>query len=33
MIELINEHYARLVLTVGQPRSVVNAINIAVQPG
>ena len=33
VIELINEHYARLVLTVGQPRSVVDAINIAVQPG
>ena len=33
VIELLDEHYARLVLTVDQPRSVVDAINNAVQPG
>lgn len=31
VIELLDEHFARLVLTVDQPRSVVDAINIAVQ--
>ncbi|QNE46395.1 hypothetical protein F1C58_05375 [Glaciihabitans sp. INWT7] len=31
VIELLDEHYTRLVLTVDQPRSVVDAINIAVQ--
>ena len=33
VIELVDEHSARLVLTVGHPRSVVDAINVAVQPG
>lgn len=31
VIELMDEHYARLVLTVDQPRSVVDSINVAVQ--
>jgi hypothetical protein len=33
VIELLDEHFARLVLTVDQPRSVVDAIYVAVQPG
>ena len=33
VIELVDEHYARLFLTADQPRSVVDAINVAVQRG
>lgn len=32
VIELSDEHYTRLVLTSDQPRSVVDAINLALQP-